>query len=98
MLAIPRITDGAKEAGRARSLKREFIQVELAEADGSRRVEPRDDFRILRGNTVEKDLTGRSGTNSCGIDVVLESDRDALQGAERMHAAEALLIAQARSR
>jgi hypothetical protein len=56
-----------------------LVQVLLAEQDGACRLQPSYDFCVRRGNAVFEYGAGQCGSYSCRIDVVFESDRDAVE-------------------
>ena len=71
----------AEAAGSAGAFERHFIQVQLAEEHGAGCFESPRDFRIFGRHAILENARCRSGFDSRGIDVVFESDRNAVQPA-----------------
>ena len=76
---VPGIVNGAETTGGAGAFKSHLVQVELAQADGTCRLQPLGDFGIFSRDAVEEDAAGASGAKARGIDVVLEGDWDSVK-------------------
>jgi hypothetical protein len=57
------------------------VQVGLADEDGAGGAQAGHDGGVFFGHAIVKNGAGRIGTDAGGIDVVLESDGDAVQRA-----------------
>jgi len=57
------------------------MQIQLAEKDCTGCFEASGNFGVFGRDTVVEDGAGCSGADACGVDIVFECDRDAVQRA-----------------
>ena len=69
----PEISDGRS------ATVREFVEIQLTHEDRTGILEPADDLGVFTGDTIFEQLAGARGANTCGIDVVLQRDRDTVK-------------------
>jgi hypothetical protein len=71
--------DGTEETDCRGGAEGHFMQVLLAEQDSSGCFQPAYDFGVRGGNAILKDGAGQRRPDTCRVDVVLESDWDAVK-------------------
>lgn len=77
---IPGVADGPEVTGDGGAAEGEFVEVELAEEDGASLGEAAGDFGVFGGDTIVEDGAGAGGADAGGVDVVFESDGNAVEG------------------
>jgi hypothetical protein len=70
---------------------RKLAQVQLPENNGTSGFEPPHDLSVLARNAVGEGSAGSGGWNASGVDIVLEADRDSVQRATPVTAADLLI-------
>ena len=79
MGGVSRIVNVAEETDQRTGAVGEFMQVVLAQDDGTGLAQPAHHFGTLRGNTVLKQLTGCSRAYARSIDQIFKCDWDSVQ-------------------
>src|ERR1700694_786274 len=80
MLAVPRVANRPEVALRRRVAVGELVHVQLAEYDCARSFETAYDFCIFGWDTVGKAGAAGRSASACGVEEVLQADRDTMQG------------------
>jgi hypothetical protein len=78
-IELPRVVDGTEVANGRSGAESHFMQVLLAEQDSSRYLQPAYDLGVRGRNAIFEDCAGQSRPYASRIDVVLESERDAVE-------------------
>ena len=78
-IQIPGIVRYAEAASSAGSLKRHFIQVQLAQEDRRRSLQAPGNLSVFGGNSILENIRRRCGLQTGCIDIVLERNGDAMQ-------------------
>lgn len=77
---IPGVADRAEVTGDGGAAEGEFVEVEFAEQNGAGLGEAAGDLGVFGGDTVVEDGAGGGGADAGGVDVVFESDGNAVEG------------------
>ena len=91
MVEVPRIVNRAEAAGCAGAFEGHFVEIEFCEEDNAGGFEAAGDFGIFLWDSLFEDAGCSGGADAGCIDIVFESDGDAIEATQGAPGAAAMV-------